>query len=129
MTTIKLVGDASIPLMLVVLGIELADVDVGALSRAVTPTVLKLGVAPSVGLAIAHVIGFGELTVARTFVLLCATPVALVPLALAIEYGGTRKADGLSVSSYLSSVIFVTTVLSVVVLTVLISLLRSGVIL
>jgi len=130
MTTVALVGDASIPLMLVIVGIQLAGLEAGALSRVAIPTALKLGVAPAVALAIAVGLAFESPTIARIFVLLCATPVALIPLALTIAYGdrdgGTGSSGELSASEYLTTAIFVTTIASVVVLTVLIAVLRSG---
>jgi predicted permease len=130
MTTVSLVGDASIPLMLVIVGVQLAGLEAGALSRVAIPTVLKLGVAPVVALAIAAGLAFENPTIARIFVLLCATPVALIPLALTIAYGDrdgeTGSSGELSASEYLTTAIFVTTIASVVVLTVLIAVLRSG---
>jgi hypothetical protein len=63
------------------------------------------------------------------FVLLCATPVALIPLALTLSYSDVADREGLSASEYLTMTIFVTTVASVPVLTVLITLLRDGVVL
>lgn len=128
MTTVQLVGDASIPLMLVIVGIQLAGVAFTAASKAVIPTVLKLGVAPIVALAITFVFTFENVTVARIFVLLCATPVALVPLSLLIAYGNEDSTGkGISASEYLTTTIFVTTIGSVPLLTVLIAMLRSGV--
>jgi len=59
METLQLVGDASIPLMLLILGIQLARADTAsAVSRAWPATALKMGVAPVVGLGIALLIGF-----------------------------------------------------------------------
>lgn len=124
MTTIGLVGSAAIPLMLVVLGIQLADVEVTALTRAVIPTVLKLGVAPAIATGFVLVLSFQDLTVARVFILLCSTPVALTPLVLLMAYGD--QPQDASASKYITTVIAVTTLASVPVLTVLISLLNAG---
>ncbi|MEF8830265.1 MAG: AEC family transporter, partial [Halobacteriales archaeon] len=81
MQTVKLLGDASIPLLLVVLGIQLSEVDVRNVSRVAAPVALKLLVAPAVGLGVALALGFSDATVARVFVLEAAAPTAVLPLA------------------------------------------------
>jgi hypothetical protein len=126
MATAKLVGDASIPVMLLILGIQLANTDYGAaLARVPTPTLLKTAVAPAVGLGVVLVAGFGEATVARTFVLEAAMPAAITPLILVGEFGGGT--DGpVDVVEYVSATVLVTTLLSVPVLTALVALLQSG---
>ncbi|WP_049935082.1 AEC family transporter [Haloplanus natans] len=129
MSTARLVGDASIPLMLVIVGIQLSGLAYGNVRRVLRPSVIKLVIAPLVGLAVAVALGgFGDPAVARVFVLLCATPVALIPLALTLSYSDTAERDGLSASEYLTMTIFVTTIASVPVLTVLITLLQDGVV-
>ena len=127
METLQLVGDASIPVMLLMLGIQLANTRHGAtLSRVGVATSLKLFVAPAVGVGIALLFGLtADTTVARVFVLECATPVAVTPLLLTIEYD-TGDSEGLSAPEYVSTAIFVSTVASVVTLTALIALLESG---
>jgi predicted permease len=128
MTTLALVGNASIPIMLLILGIQIADTDYGAaLSQIGLASVLKMAVAPAVGVAVALLVGFQDPTVARTFVLECATPAAITPLLLVVEFGGESAGNGLSVAEYVSTTVLVTTLLSVPVLTVLIALLESGV--
>lgn len=129
MQTLGLVGDASIPVMLLVLGIQLADTDVAAVSKSVAPTALKLGVAPVLGIGLALALGFADPTVAKVFVLECATPAAVIPLALTIEYADTVTVDGVTAPEYLSTTIFTTTVMSVAVLTVLVALLQTGLLL
>jgi predicted permease len=126
MQTVGLVGDASIPVMLLVLGIQLAETDVRAVSRSVTPTALKLGVAPVLGAGLALALGFADPTVAKVFVLECATPAAVIPLALTIEYADDVTVDGITAPEYLSTTIFTTTVASVAVLTVLVAVLQAG---
>jgi hypothetical protein len=128
MGTIGLVGDASIPVMLLVLGAQLADTDVRAVSQSVTPSVLKLVAAPLVGVGLALALGFADPTVARVFVLECGTPAAVIPLALTIEYANDATVDGVSAPEYLSTAIFTTTVASVAVLTVLVAALQAGVV-
>ncbi|GAD52290.1 predicted transporter [Halarchaeum acidiphilum MH1-52-1] len=126
MTTVNTVGSASVPLMLTVVGIQLADVDLGHLRPTALPTALKLVVAPVVGAAIAIVIGFANPDVANIFVLECATPAAVTPLALTIAYSDGDPDTAFDTAEYMSTVIFVTTVLSVVVLTGLVAAIQSG---
>jgi predicted permease len=125
METIRLTGDSAIPVMLVLLGIQLANSDYGALARVGTANVLKLMVAPLVGVAIVLGLGLGDSTVARVFVLECGMPAAITPLLLAVEFG-SGETDGVSGPEYVSAAIFTTTLLSVVTLTVLIAILQAG---
>ena len=128
MQAISLTGDAAIPVMLVMLGIQLANTNYGSTIRRVwAPVTLKTFVAPLVAVGIALPLGFADPTVARVFVLECAMPAAITPLMLSIEYGG----DGGAVSGaeYVSTTIMVTTLLSIPALAVLIAVLQSGVIL
>lgn len=128
MSTLKLVGDSSIPVMLLILGIQLANTDYGAtLGRVGVATALKMGVAPLVGVAATVLVGFGDPTVARTFVLECAAPAAITPVILIAEFG-EGSVGGVSVAEYTSTVVLVTTLVSVPVLTLLIALLEAGVV-
>ncbi|PSQ48084.1 permease, partial [Halobacteriales archaeon SW_6_65_15] len=88
METLRLVGDSAIPVMLLMLGIQLANTRHGAaVSRVGVSNVLKLGVAPLVGVGVALALGLGrDPDVARVFVLECGMPAAITPLILAIEY-------------------------------------------
>lgn len=142
METVTSVGNASIPLFLLILGIQLARTDAGAALRRTLPAVgLKLAVAPALAVGIALLIGFETPAVARTFVLEAGAPVAVTPLALAIEFADPETApDGgdpddhatadheatVSAQAYLGTAIFVTTVASVVTVTALIAVLRAG---
>jgi len=126
METVGLVGDASIPVMLLILGIQMAETDISVVSRSVLPSTLKLVVAPIVGLALALALGFSNPTVAKVFVLECATPAAVIPLALTIEYADDVTVDGITAPEYLSTTIFTTTVASIGVLTVLVAALHAA---
>ncbi|MFT4922817.1 MAG: putative permease [Haloarculaceae archaeon] len=128
METLGMVGTAAIPVMLLVLGIQLADTDVTAVSRSIAPSALKLAAAPFVAIGLALVLGFADPTVARVFVLESATPTAVIPLALTIEYAGDIVPGEISAPEYLSTTIFVTTVASVGVLTVLVAALQAGIV-
>ncbi|MFB6131284.1 MAG: AEC family transporter [Salinigranum sp.] len=126
MRTLGMVGNAAIPLFLLILGLQLADTDPGAALRRTLPAAgLKLLVAPVVGAAVALAVGIGNPTAAKTFVLLCAAPAAILPLLLVVEFGEGTPGD-VSGPEYVSAVIFVTLVGSVPVVTLLLSLLRSG---
>lgn len=123
--TIALTGNAAIPIMLLLVGIQLARTEHEATVRQmVLPNTLRLGVAPVVAVGIALALGFGDDTVARVFVLLSATPVAITPLILALEY---EEGVGVVTSSeYLSTAIFTSTLLSIPTIALLITVLRSG---
>ncbi|PSQ31535.1 permease [Halobacteriales archaeon QS_9_67_15] len=127
METVGLLGDSSIPVMLIILGIELAGTDYGATLRTVgTATVLKMAVAPVVGLGIAIALGFGDVTVSRVFIVECATPSAITPLILLIEFGDSTEVGGVTVSEFASTVVMATMLVSIPALTLLLALLRSG---
>ncbi len=125
METVQLVGDSAIPVMLLILGIELATTDFGTATLRIAPaTVLKMAVAPLVGVGIALLIGFENPDVARVFVLECAMPSAVTTLILTGEFAGEATGD-LAATDYASTTIFATTVLSVPMLTVLIAVLQA----
>jgi len=133
MSTLQLVGDSSIPVMLLILGIQLSGTNYGAALRGVlAPTALKLAIAPVVGVAIALVlgsglipVGFEDPTVARVFVLECAAPSAVTPVILLGEF--SERGDGaISPSEFASTAILASTILSIPVLTVLIAVLETG---
>lgn len=124
--TLGLVGNAAIPVMLLVLGIQLAETDVTAITRSVAPATLKLAAAPVVAVGIVFALGFADPTVAKVFVLESATPAAVTPLALTIEYAEDVAPGEISAPEYLSTAIFVTTVASMAVLTALVAVLQTG---
>lgn len=126
METLKLVGDSSIPVMLLILGIELADVDYGAAILQVIPAVgMKLLLAPVVAVGIAFLVDFRNPTVARVFVLECAMPTAVTTLILTGEFAEAVP-DGMDATEFAGTVIFVSTIVSMPLLTGLIALLQSG---
>jgi len=124
--TLQLVGDSSIPVMLLVVGIQLARTDVGSTLSAVGGAVaLKMVVAPAIGVGIALAIGFSEPLVARTFVLETAMPTAVTPIILVGEFAEGEVA-GVPVAEFVSTAIFATTLVSVVTLTAIIAILQTG---
>jgi hypothetical protein len=129
METLRLVGDSAIPVMLLMLGIQLANTRHGAaISQVGVSNVLKLAVAPLVGVGVALALGLGsDPDVARVFVLETGMPAAITPLILSIEYDEGVE-SGLSGPEYVSTAIFVSTIASIVTLTVLIAILKSGVV-
>jgi predicted permease len=128
METLKLVGDSAIPVMLLILGIELAETDYSAAMLRVTPAAtLKMVVAPLVAVGVATVVGFQNQTVARVFVLECAMPAAVTTLILTGEFTEAAP-EGIEATEYAGTAIFLSTVVSVPILTVLIALLQAGVI-
>jgi predicted permease len=130
MEAVQLVGDASIPVMLLVLGIQLARTEAAdAVSRTWSGAALKLGVAPLAGLGVALLLGFQNQTVARVFVLETAMPAAVTPVILVTEFAADARAGPLTVPQYVSTCVFVTTLLSVPVLTGVIAVLQSGLVL
>jgi predicted permease len=125
METIETVGIASIPVMLLILGIQLSNVDVDeTITRVTVASGAKLLVAPLVGLAVALVVGFQDPVVARTFVLLTGAPAAITPVILVGAFSSTT--GDTSPGQYVSTSVLVTTLGSVVTITLLISVLQSG---
>lgn len=117
MEAIALTGDATIPIMLLVLGMELATLRRSAeLGRLVQASMLVLLIGPIVALGVATLTGLPP-SVRNPFVLLGAMPPAITPLLLLIEFGGEGSADDVE---FASSVIFLTTILSVGTLSALI---------
>lgn len=129
MQTLELVGNASIPTFLIVLGVQLAETEPAAALRETVPSLaLRFLLAPAMGLTIALLVGFGESAVARTFVLLTAAPAAITPLVLLIEFGGDSDRSP-TAPEYHGTAVFLSTLLSIPVVTGLIVLLRSGIVL
>jgi predicted permease len=130
MEALGLVGDSAIPVMLLILGLQLARTNYGpSLSGASTATGLRLGVSPVVGLGVALLLGFDDPTVARVFVVECAMPAAVTPVILTVEFAADSRAAGVSVPEYVSTCVLVTTLVSVPLLTGLVALLQSGLVL
>jgi len=126
MGTIEMAGDASIPVFLVILGIQLADMRPGSALRRTLPMVgVKVLVAPVVALGVVLAVGVTDSVAARSFVMLAAGPSGVVPLVLAIEFGSDDGTD-LSAAEYVGTVIFLTVLGSLPVVTGLIVLLRTG---
>ncbi|MFB6080182.1 MAG: AEC family transporter [Haloferacaceae archaeon] len=129
MATLGLVGNAAIPVMLLVLGVQLARTDVGtALGRVAEPTVLRMAVAPVAGVVVALALGLDAPAVARTFVLESSMPTAVFPLVLLTEFAGDATVDGVPLPQYAGATVLATTLVSVPALTLLVAVLRAGVV-
>jgi len=134
MDTLRLVGDASIPVFLVVLGLQVESMDLGATVRETLPTVgLKLLVAPVVAVAVAALVDIGDPAVTAAFVVLAAGPSAVTPLVLSIEFGDDETGDAsgetgtVSTADYVGTVVFLTILGSLPVVTGLVLLAELGV--
>lgn len=111
-----LAGAAAVPVLLVALGIELSRVaGVREWPGVVSASVLRLIVSIPVGLLAGRLLGLGGVTLA-VCLLQFAMPTAVTPVSLALEFGADPE--------FVTSVITVTTLASVVTLTVLLALLR-----
>ena len=125
METLGLVGNASIPVMLLILGIQLSGVDVGGTLRPVmAASGLRLLLAPVVALGAVLLVGFSNPTVARAVVVLLATPTGVTTIILVGAF--SDAGDGLDPGEVVSATVFVTTVVSVVTVTGLVALLETG---
>jgi predicted permease len=128
MSTLQLVGDASIPLMLLLVGIQLARTDVRSTLSAVGGVIgLKMVVVPIIGAGVAIAVGFSDPVVARTFVLETAMPSAITPVILVGEFADGEVA-GVPITQFVSTAIFATTLVSVVTLTAVIAILKTGIV-
>ena len=125
MQTLEILGNASIPIMLLILGIQLSDVDMGGTLVPVgIASGLKLVLAPVVAVGTVLLLGFQDPTVARIVVLLLATPTGVTPIILIGAFSSER--NGFAPGEFVSATVLVTTLLSVLTVTVLISILQSG---
>lgn len=102
---IELIGMITIPLALLVLGYKLTEIKLGAVSTALLASLFKLGGGLLVALAIVHLLALDGLT-KQVILLQAAMPSAVMGMILAAKYD--RDA------SLVASVVFITTVLSVI---------------
>lgn len=112
---VDIAANASIPLMLALLGLKLAETRVrGMLRPVLLATGLRLILAPCIAVPLALLLGLTGLPF-KVAVVQSAVPTAVLASALTAEFG--------SDSDYTSAVILVSTVLSVLTLSVLITIL------
>jgi malate permease and related proteins len=113
--SVSLLGDASIPLMLVLLGLQIAEVRAWPRDRMVligASAFLQLVVTPFIALLIAHWMGLMG-TARQAGVLQASMPAAVVTTVLAVQYDLDQK--------LVSGVVVLTTILSPLTLTPLIA--------
>jgi hypothetical protein len=111
-----LAGQAAIPVMLVILGMQLADVrlrdDLGLVSLAAA---VKLLAGPLLGVIFAGLLGLSGIT-RQAAIAEASVPTAVMAIVLATEYNTAPR--------FTASVVMVTTLASLVTMTVVLSLLR-----
>ena len=117
--SVSMLGDASIPLMLVILGLQIAEARTWPRNRIVLISVaafLQIVITPLVALLLAHWMGLSGVT-RQAAVLQASMPAAVVTTVLAIQY----ELD----STLVSGTVALTTILSPLTLTPLIAYLSS----
>ena len=108
MQAVEMMGNASIPLFLIILGLQIADMAPKSTVRRVLPTVtLKLLIAPVVAVSVGLATGLVDTTAGQAFIVLAAGPAAVTPLVLTIEFTDSTG-DGLSPVDYVGTVILLT---------------------
>jgi predicted permease len=112
---VALVGDAAVPLLLIILGLQLAETaGIGEAPKVALATVLRLGLSVPFALLLSHLLGLGELST-KLAVMLSSMPTAVNMTILAIEFHVRPR--------FVNSVVVVSTVASVLSLTLILVLL------
>jgi malate permease and related proteins len=112
----KLIGDITIPVMLITLGVSLSNMRVLNTSRAILLSIARTGLGFLVGLLISWL--FGLTGIARgVFILQCSMPVAVFNYLLAEQYGKKPKD--------VAELIIISTLLSILVLPVILQYLKG----
>jgi len=112
--TTELLGSVSVPLMLVTLGVSLAELGVVRLPLSLGLSVLKIGSGVATGYAVAHLLGL-EGPMRGVLILQCSMPVAVFNYLFAEQY---QRSPGL-----IASMVVVSTLLSFVTLPLLLAVL------
>jgi predicted permease len=87
LNTTKLLGDVAIPLMLLTLGVSLANLRISALRVSVLLTTVRLLSGLPIGYAIGWTLGL-EGAALGVFLIQCAMPIAVTNYLLSLRYGG-----------------------------------------
>ena len=111
----QIMGDAAIPAMLIVLGIQLASTREMAGVRAIAGVVvIRLVVSSLVAYGLVELMQFDELT-SKVLIVVAGMPTAVLTIILATQYKGKPElASGIVVAGTLASLVSVTAVLSLV---------------
>ena len=115
---VALVGDAAVPLLLIILGLQLAET--GRITegpRVALATVLRLGLSVPLALGLSYLLSLDELST-KLAVMLSSMPTAVNVTILAIEFNVRPR--------FVSSVVVVSTAASVFTLTLILVLLGVG---
>ncbi|GIX15802.1 MAG: hypothetical protein KatS3mg118_3761 [Paracoccaceae bacterium] len=114
MNTLDLIGQISIPLMLLTLGVAIARLTARDIGTAVLVSVLKLGIGVGVGVAVVTATGLGWGAAGGAFLLQLSMPVAVTSYLLATRYSTRPQAvAGLVVASTLLAVPAIPAILAV----------------
>ncbi len=111
----QIMGDAAIPAMLIVLGIQLASMREMAGVRAISGVVvIRLIVSSIVAYGLVQLLQFDDLT-SKVLIVVAGMPTAVLTIILATQYKGKPElASGIVVAGTLASLVSVTVVLSLV---------------
>ena len=112
-STTKLIGGITIPLMLVTLGVTLAELRVTAFGRALALSILRLAMGFSVGYGLASALGF-EGVARGVLIIECAMPVAVFNFLFAQRYDRTP--------SEVAGMVLISTVIALALLPLLLAL-------
>ena len=112
---VALVGDAAVPLLLIILGLQLAESEgIGEVPKVALATVVRLGLSVPLALLLSYLLGLDELST-KLAVMLSSMPTAVNMTILAIEFHVRPR--------FVNSVVVVSTVASVLSLTLILVLL------
>lgn len=111
----QIMGDAAIPAMLIVLGIQLASTREMAGARAIAGVVaIRLVLSSLVAYGLVQLLQFDDLT-SKVLIVVAGMPTAVLTIILATQYRGRPElASGIVVAGTLGSLVSVTVVLSLV---------------
>ncbi len=103
-TTTALLGDFTIPLMLITLGVSLAKLRVSGLRRTFLICGLRFGLGLAGGFGVVALLGLEGVS-AGTVIVMCAMPVAVISFLMAERYGGDSQAvaGAVVVSTFISA--------------------------
>lgn len=105
LSTTSLLGNLTIPLMLITLGVSLASLQIQSLNRSLVIVAGRFGLGITIGFALAALLGFTGETYG-VLVVMCSMPVAVMTFLLAENYGsdGRAVAGAVMISTVLSFV-------------------------
>lgn len=90
LNTTKLLGNFTIPLMLITLGVSLARLKVEDFGKSLVISIVRLALGLAVGFGVAAMMGISG-DARAVLIIMCAMPVAVITFLLAETYGGESK--------------------------------------